>query len=252
MSIAVENRKLFDDVSVSRDELQRANAALSESNRMLSALHTVAAAASQSMNVTRVLDRAVEKISEIFSFEAIRIHLCDERTGQVVLRASFEKNPEHFAGIDSVKRGSGIIGRVVESGTSLVFEDVESDPRYGRLSRSKIATKIHNRFFAAFPIRSKLQVLGAMSLGMEPRKLLPGEIRLMEALADQLAVAIENTGLYEAVSLKVDELQRKTTELELAHKVKDEFLGVVSHELRTPINVIMGYTSLLKEGVWAR
>jgi PAS domain S-box-containing protein len=250
MSIAVENRKLFDDVTASRDELERANAALSESNRMLSALHTVAAAASQSMNVTRVLDRAIEKISEIFSFEAIRIHLCDERTGQVVLRASFEKNPEHFAGIDSVKRGSGIIGRVVESGASLVFEDVESDPRYGRLSRSQIATKIHNRFFATFPIRSKLQVLGAMScLGMEPRKLLPGEIQLLEALADQLAVAIENTGLYEAVSLKVDELQRKTTELELAHKVKDEFLGVVSHELRTPINVIMGFTSLLKEGV---
>lgn len=87
-------------------------------------------------------------------------------------------------------------------------------------------------------------------LGAAPRILSPGEIQLLEALTDQLAVAIENTGLYEAVSLKVDELQRKTAELEQANKVKDEFLGGVSHELRTPINVIMGYTSLFKDGVF--
>ena len=250
MSIAVENRRLFDDVSASRDELELANERLVESNRRLSALHAVAAAASQAMNLTRVLDRAMEKIREIFGFEAIRIHLYDEPSGRVALRASLEKNPEQFAGIDSVSRGLGIIGTVVESGSYLVFEDVDSDPRYDRLSCNRIARKFHHRFFAVFPIRSKLQVLGAMScIGTESRKLAMGEIQLLEALADQLAVAIENTGLYEAVNLKVDELQRKTTELELANRVKDEFLSVVSHELRTPINVIMGYTSLLKEGV---
>jgi signal transduction histidine kinase len=33
-----------------------------------------------------------------------------------------------------------------------------------------------------------------------------------------------------------------------SNKIKDEFLSVMSHELRTPINVVMGYTRLLKEG----
>ena len=251
LSIAVENRRLFNNVTTSRDELARTNMALSESNRMLSALHAVAAAASQSMSVGRVLDRAIEKITEIFSFEAIRIHLYDEQSQEVVRRASFEKNPERFAGINSTRKGLGVIGTVVESGQSLIFEDVESDARYAQLSRTKIAAKFNNRFFAAFPIRTKLRIFGAMScLGSAPRKLSVGEIQLLEALADQLAVAIENTGLYEAVSLKVDELQRKTTELEQANKVKDDFLGVVSHELRTPINVVMGYTALFKDGVF--
>jgi signal transduction histidine kinase len=96
-----------------------------------------------------------------------------------------------------------------------------------------------------------LRILGAISfLAPGPRKLLLGEIQLIEAIADQLAVAIENTGLYEAVSQQVDELQRKTTELEHANRVKDDFLSVISHELRTPINVIMGYTSLFKDGVF--
>jgi len=251
MSIAMENRELFDSVKTSRDELARANAALQETNRMLSALHAVAAAASQSMNLNRVLDHAIEKITEIFSFEATRIHLTDEQSQEVVRRAAFEKNPERFTGMDSLKKGSGIIGRVIESGQSMIFEDIESDPRYSQFSRTQLATEFGNRFFAAFPIRSKSRILGAISfLAFAPRKLLLGEIQLIEALADQLAVAIENTGLYEAVSQKVDELQRKTAELEHANRVKDDFLSVVSHELRTPINVIMGYTSLFKDGVF--
>jgi PAS domain S-box-containing protein len=247
--IALENRRLFNEITTSRDELERANIALSESNRMLSALHAVADAASQSIDINLILDRAIEKITEIFDFETTRIHLRDEQTDEIVRRAAFEKNPERFTGIRSFKPGEGIIGKVVASGQPLIFSDVVTDPSYRQLSRTKIAMQSNNRFFAVFPIRTKLQVSGSLScLGSEPRELTPSEVQLLEALADQLAVAIENTGLYEAVSLKVDELQRKTTELEKANKIKDEFLSVVSHELRTPINVLMGYTSLFKDG----
>jgi signal transduction histidine kinase len=251
MSIAVENRRLFDDVTASRDALARSNAALSESNRRLSALHAVAAIASQSINLNRVLDRTIEKITEIFSFEATRIHLYDEQSRNIVRRAAFEKHPERFEGTTTFKKGQGIVGRVVDCGESLIFTDVETDPRYRQLSRTAIARKFNNHFFAVFPIRSKSRIFGALScLGSEPRILAPGEIQLLEALTDQLAVAIENTGLYEAVSSKVDELQRKTTELEHANNIKDEFLSVVSHELRTPMNVIIGYTNLFRDGVF--
>jgi PAS domain S-box len=250
-SIAVENRRLFDDVSASRDALARSNTALSESNRMLSALHAVAAVASQSMNLNRVLDRAIEKITEIFSFEATRIHLYDEQSRNIVRRAAFEKHPERFKGTTAFKKGQGIVGRVVDCGESLIFADIETDPRYRQFSRTKIASQFNNRFFAVFPIRSKSRIFGALTcVGSEPRILAQGEIQLLEALTDQLAVAIENTGLYEAVSSKVDELQRKTTELEHANKIKDEFLSVVSHELRTPMNVIIGYTNLFRDGVF--
>ena len=48
------------------------------------------------------------------------------------------------------------------------------------------------------------------------RKLNHAEIELLEALTGQIGVAIENSDLYEAVQLKVHELQAKTLELERA------------------------------------
>src|SRR5258706_12155911 len=44
-------------------------------------------------------------------------------------------------------------------------------------------------------------------------------------------------------------LQRKHLELEQASTLKSQFLANMSHEFRTPLNAILGYTSMLLQGV---
>ncbi len=63
---------------------------------------------------------------------------------------------------------------------------------------------------------------------------------VLEALASQAVIAIENARLF-------NQLQTKTQELEVASRHKSEFLANMSHELRTPLNAIIGYTELLQE-----
>src|SRR5262249_46087452 len=41
---------------------------------------------------------------------------------------------------------------------------------------------------------------------------------------------------------------RLLSELRLAADLKSEFVGAVSHELRSPLNVIIGYTEMLRDG----
>jgi GAF domain-containing protein len=242
-ALALENARLYKEARTREVQLE-------ETNRMLAALHEVAVAAVESLHLDRVLEIAIEKITEMFRFDATRIHIYDERTDEIVLKASFANDPDRFTVARSFRRGEGIVGKVAESGKALIFEDIATDPLYQKTSRTKISGQFGYHFFAVFPIRGKLKNLGTLGcVGAAPRKLSSGEIQLLEAIADRVAGAIENSELYEQLRQKVQELQQKTAELERANQVKDEFLSVMSHELRTPLNVVVGYASMITEGM---
>lgn len=55
------------------------------------------------------------------------------------------------------------------------------------------------------------------------------DIRLVQQVANQCAIAIRQARLYEASQLQVKELER-------LNQLKDDFLSTVSHELRTPLS----------------
>lgn len=55
------------------------------------------------------------------------------------------------------------------------------------------------------------------------------EVRLVEQVANQCAIAIRQSRLFQSAQAQIEELKQ-------LHQVKDDFLNTVSHELRTPIS----------------
>jgi signal transduction histidine kinase len=94
-----------------------------------------------------------------------------------------------------------------------------------------------------------------------------GELTAIVSILHDRREALEKAALYEQLKQASDELERKVHgatadiaqqnellrrqafELEQASALKSQFLANMSHEFRTPLNAILGYTSMLQQGV---
>ncbi len=85
------------------------------------------------------------------------------------------------------------------------------------------------------------------------------DIRIMEIIANELVIAIQNALRFEEIEnfnitlqKKVEEATRelrKTNEkLKVLDETKDEFISMASHQLRTPLTSVKGYLSMVLEG----
>lgn len=99
------------------------------------------------------------------------------------------------------------------------------------------------RSFLIFPVFFKEKLSAIIALGYFDAPAPDEEaISHVRQLANQVAIAIYNSQLYQ-------QIRKQAVDLEIANKVKDEFLGVMSHELRTPLSVVSGYSQLMKDGM---
>lgn len=83
--------------------------------------------------------------------------------------------------------------------------------------------------------------------------------QVLDILANEMVIAVENALRYEEIQKFADTLQakvdeqtktlRKTNEkLKQMDETKDEFISMASHQLRTPLTSVKGYLSMVLEG----
>ncbi|HEY9805264.1 MAG TPA: ATP-binding protein, partial [Candidatus Obscuribacterales bacterium] len=106
------------------------------------------------------------------------------------------------------------------------------------------------------PIFIRDQLFGGLVLQTTTcyRTFTDNEIRLVERIADQAAIALYNAQSYERleqlVQVRTQELEAEKLISESANHAKSEFLATMSHELRTPLTGILGFSHLLMREIF--
>lgn len=169
---------------------------IAEAHRELSALNAIASVVSKSLDLDTVLRSALDKTLEIMKLDIGGILLLDEEKQMMCYRVHRGLS-KRFVKEVCLRFGEGIAGKVAQTGEAILVEDISTD------KRAMLPSLINAeglKGFASVPLRAKDKVLGVLNIAShEARKLSARDIQLLDSIAVQIAIAIENARLHQAV-----------------------------------------------------
>jgi signal transduction histidine kinase len=170
-------------------------------NEELATLNLIAATVSQSLELQKVLEDALDKVLEIMRLNHGEILLFDTESERIVPRIYRGISSQFALEIQAFSLGEGIPGLVAQLGNPIVIEDdLASDPRF---LRTFLVAREGLRSMVSVPLRSKGKVVGVLDLfSPNALSLTPENTRLLVAIGDQIGVAVENARLMEELKTK--------------------------------------------------
>jgi len=205
-----ESRELSLALVAQRHELEQR---LEVQTRQLQATTSVSRAIAGSRDVNKLLEDIVRLVRETFNYYHVQVFLIDDDSAYAVLRQSTgDVGQALLARNHKLPVGSlSVIGQVTASGRPVIARDADSDFVH---KRNELLPNTRSEM--AIPLTIGNKIIGALDMqSVDSNAFADENLSIFQALADQLAIAIENARLFEQAeeSLRVmRELNREATE----------------------------------------
>ena len=234
--IAIENARLF-------GELRARTAELGRSVEELKMLNEVAQAVSSTLDLRAVLSTILTRSLGLTGANAGAVFRYSraERLFRLVEAVGWDEALLRSVGDLRLAEAETAMGEAVARRAPVQIADL-AERANAPLRDLSLAAGF--RGVLIVPLVGAERVFGAMVLQRRATGEFPAEtVRLMQTLASQSVLAIQNARLFR-------EIADKSEQLALASQHKSQFLANMSHELRTPLNAILGYAELLVDGIY--
>ncbi|MFA5375679.1 MAG: PAS domain S-box protein [Dehalococcoidia bacterium] len=180
-------------------ERKRAEEALKQRNRELATLNSIAEAVSHPIGLNKVLKTALDSLLETMHFAYGSIWLLDKGSSELHLATARGDKELQITLADmsnALKTGESSIAAYHPEGAHAKSHKTQPGSSGGKKSTVGI------------PLKSRGEMLGLLGIVCDSQSLSKDEMRLLETIGDQIAVAIENAQLVEKLNKRsiTDEL----------------------------------------------
>ena len=176
-------------------ELSELLARTDQQNAELSALLTVGRASASSVDLSEMLDEALDAILAVTSAEAAELWLV-EGAGLRLERFRGVGRGGVFSSQRRLRLGTGLLGEAATA-TSMVVTHDRPDSRFDHDDVAPLDLQT----FSALPLRRPTGVIGVLAVAARGKAAFanPGERRVLEGIGERVALAIENAQLHAQV-----------------------------------------------------
>ena len=157
----------------------------------LSLFHEVGKTLASTLDLQKILQTIMEKISDFIHPDTWSLLMLDEKTKELYFEIAIGAGANSLKDL-RLKLGEGIAGWVAEHGEPVLIENAASDSRFTK--KFDVVTQIETQSVVCVPIKSRDRVLGVIELvnclGKESFR--AEDMSILKNLADYAAIALEN------------------------------------------------------------
>jgi signal transduction histidine kinase len=235
------------------------------------ALFQIGIAITSGLSMHVVLRSILDECRKVLPVDALYVALYDAESDSYHVPLFWDQGEYRSLAAIRLREQRSLTGIAITTAQTLYVRDLH-DPATAEPFPFIRVAEAPTRSYIGTPMLMRGEVVGVLSIqSLAPSAYSDGDVRFLEMIATQAAVAVENARLYEAAhqellerktleqALRVanEELERHVAErtvalrsvvaeLERANASKDAFMAAVSHELRTPLTGILGMAEALQ------
>jgi len=178
----------------------------SQRSRQITTLAKVGQLIASGQYLDEMLQLIVRMIAEMMQARVCSIMLVDTQKNELVLKAAKCSSEEYWQR-PNLKIGRSLVSRVVKEKAPLIVRDVTKEEGY---LYPDLATKEGVKGLVSVPMIYREHVIGVINVYSAEARAFSGEdVRVLTAVADQAALAFENTKLTVAVQETQEALQTR-------------------------------------------
>ncbi len=209
--------------------------------KQLSLVRSVTAQISQITKLPSLTKKITELVQETFSYYYVAIFLVNKETGRLHFKNSAGSDQSERPEFENESHlgfalGEHIIGHVAKTGQEVIANDVSLEPKY-----QFVDSLANTKSEAVIPLKIESDVLGVFDVQSNLRNAFEeDDLIVLRALADNIAIAIESTRLYQETHNRaeqmamVSEVSRAITSILDSDKLLQKIVDLINERFGFP------------------